>query len=201
MFPVQQAFPDQLSSNMDYHALLHTQIYDYFLSAGMYSCGQALLNSDYNLRHRAMHAAAQRCTTEPRIATPSLLYSGFGSSYSSPREEPYPTEQEHLSRAQTEPALLYQWFCTFWDTLNSTQAQSTGVTVQHWSSYPPDLPTHPLETEPMICQDLFSLPSFRYYQVFAFGSGQLRITLRQLGTKFPAERYRIDIVEKKKDKY
>ncbi|KAF5602020.1 SOM1 [Fusarium pseudocircinatum] len=182
MFPTQQAFPDQLPSNMDYHALLHTQIYDYFLSAGMYSCGQALLNSDYNLRHQVMHAAAQKCTTEPRIATPSLLDSGFGSSYSSPCEEPYPTEQEDLSRAQTEPAFLYQWFSTFWDTLNSSQVQATGVPVQDCLSYPPDLsvPTHPFESEPTICQDLFSLQS--------------------LGTKYPAERYSIDIVEEKQGK-
>src|SRR6478735_10384173 len=97
MCPVQQAFPDQLPSNMDYHALLRTQIYDYFLSAGMYSCGQALLNSDYNLRHQVMHAAAQPCTTEPRNATPSLLNSGLGSSHSSPCEEPYLTDPEDLS--------------------------------------------------------------------------------------------------------
>ncbi|KAF5671120.1 transcriptional activator somA [Fusarium denticulatum] len=179
MFPIQQAFPDQMPSNTDYHALLHTQIYDYFLSAGMYSCGQALLNSDYNLRHQVMHTAAQRCTTEPRIPTPSLLDSGFGSSYSSPCEEPYPTEHEHLSRAEAEPALL-QWFCTFWDTLNSTQAQATGVPVRDSLSYPPDLTTHPLESEPTIDQDLFSLQS--------------------LGTKYPAERHSIDIIEKKKGK-
>ncbi|KAF5647937.1 SOM1 [Fusarium sp. NRRL 52700] len=180
MFSARQVFPDQPSSNMDYHALLHTQIYDYFLSSGMYSCGQALLNSDYNLRHQVMQAAAQRCTTEPRIATPSVLDSGFGSSYSSPHEEPYPAKPDDLSRAETEPALLYQWFCAFWDTLNSTQAQATGIPVQDCLSYLSDPLQQPPSSEPMICPDPFSLES--------------------LVTSYTAKRYSIDNVEKKKRK-
>ncbi|CVK98227.1 uncharacterized protein FMAN_12276 [Fusarium mangiferae] len=159
MFRNQQAFPGQLPSNMDYHALLHSQIYEYFLSAGMYSCGQALLNSDYNLRHQVMHAAAQRCTNEPRNATPSLLDSGFGSSYSSPYEEQCPTEPVDLSKSETEPA-LYQWFCTFWDALNSTQAQATSIPVQDSClSYPPDLPQHLSESDPTINPDFLGLLS------------------------------------------
>ncbi|KAF4437612.1 SOM1 [Fusarium acutatum] len=165
---------------MDYHALLHTQIYDYFLSSGMYSCGQALLNSDYNLRHQVMHAAAQRCTTEPRNATPSLLDSGFGSSYSSPCEEPYLTDPEDPLRVETEPALLYQWFCTFWDALNSTQAQATCIPVQDCLSYPPNLPKHTLESGPTICQDF--------------------ISLHPLGTNQPTEQYSVDSFEEKTSK-
>ncbi|KAF5672839.1 hypothetical protein FCIRC_8273 [Fusarium circinatum] len=127
-----------------------------------------------------MQAAAQRGPTEPCNATPSLLDSGFGSSYSSPCEEPYLTGLEDLSRPETEPPFLYPWFCTFWDTLNSTQAKATGIPAQDCLSYPSELPQHPVKSEPTICQDSFSL--------------------QPLGTGYPAERYSIDNVEKEKGK-
>ncbi|RKK15625.1 hypothetical protein BFJ66_g17995 [Fusarium oxysporum f. sp. cepae] len=153
MCPIQQTFPDQLPPNGDYHTLLHTQIYDYFLSVGMFSCGQALLNSDCNLRHEVMDYAGQQSTTELDDVTPSLLDSGFGSSHSSPSERPYLAVPEDRSRPQTEPALLYQWFCTFWDTFNSTQNGAAGIPMQNCLNFPPNLSQDPFESQPMIWQD------------------------------------------------
>ncbi|KAI8402067.1 hypothetical protein FOFC_17372 [Fusarium oxysporum] len=106
MCPIQQTFPDQLPPNGDYHTLLRTQIYDYFLSVGMLSCGQALLNSDCNLRHEVMDYAGQQSTAELHDVIPSLLDSDFGSSHSSRSEQPYLAVPEDRSRSQTEPALL-----------------------------------------------------------------------------------------------
>ncbi|RKK19239.1 hypothetical protein BFJ67_g17517 [Fusarium oxysporum f. sp. cepae] len=159
MCPIQHTFPDQLPPNGDYHTLLHTQIYDYFLSVGMFSCGQALLNSDCNLRHEVMDYAGQQSTTGLHDATPSLLDSGFGSPHSSPSEQPYLVVPEDRSRPQTESALLYQWFCTFWDTFSSTQNGAAGIPMQNCLNFPPNLSQDPFESQPMIWQDSLEFQS------------------------------------------
>ncbi|KAH7205397.1 uncharacterized protein BKA55DRAFT_721444 [Fusarium redolens] len=168
--PIQQTFPDQLPPNGDYHTLLRTQIYDYFLSVGMLSCGQALLNSDCNLRHEVMDYAGQQSTAELHDAIPSLLDSDFGSSHSSRSERPYLAVPEDRSRSQTEPALLYQWFCTFWDTFNSTQNGTARIPMQNCLNFPPNLSQDPFESQSMIWRDSVEFQS----------------------TDHPAQRYSID---------
>lgn len=119
-------FPGQLPHTGDYHTLLHTQIYDYFLSMGMFSCAQSLLESDSNLRHKVMPGQRQHAATMPPPCSQSLLDSGLGTSYSSPGLGACSVAPENMLRPHEEPALLYEWFCTFWGMFESYQDAITG---------------------------------------------------------------------------
>jgi hypothetical protein len=136
-------FPSQLPPNGSYHTLLHTQIYDYFLSIGMFKCGQSLLESDGNLRHKVMSGPCQHTATMPPPSSLSLLDSGSGTSYSWPGTRESSAAPENMSRPYEEPALLYQWFCTFWDMFESCQNAITGSAegpMQDFARLPLNIP-------------------------------------------------------------
>jgi hypothetical protein len=153
----QVMLPGQLPPNgHDYHTLLHLQIYDYFLSMGMFNCGQSLLEFDGNLRHKVMSGPRQHTATMPPPSSPSLRDSGLGTSYPSLGLGSCFTGPENMSRPYEEPALLYQWFCTFWDTFESCNDGITGnaeVQVQECATLPLNISDRCFQPQPASCQD------------------------------------------------
>lgn len=170
----QAKFPSQLPLNGDYHTLLHTQIYEYFLSMGMFNCGQSLLEADGNLRHKVMSGPRQHTATMPLLSSPYLPDSGLGTLYSSTGLGACSAALENISRPCEEPAVLYQWFCTFWDTFESSQNGITGRAegqMQDCSILPLNIPDDCFQPQPMLWQDPIN------FQPVSSSALNLRLTL------------------------
>lgn len=152
----QVLFPGQLPPNGGYHTLLHTQIYDYFLSMGMFNCAQSLLESDSNLRHKVMPGQRQHAATMPPPCSPSIPDSGLGTSYSSPGLGAGSEAPENMLRPCEEPALLYEWFCTFWGMFETCQDAITGSSegqMQDYTTLPLNISNDCFQPQPTSWQD------------------------------------------------
>jgi hypothetical protein len=128
--------PKRMQVTPDTRSRLNTYIYDYFNRSGMWDCARALLNSD------SLVSVKKEPGTGGRDENGGLLGNGLGSDdmdtdskddIDSKRPEDLPPAA--VPQSHPESCFLFEWFCIFWEIMQSQNAQAGKSVVQPINQY------------------------------------------------------------------
>ncbi|KAM5374781.1 hypothetical protein ACJZ2D_006275 [Fusarium nematophilum] len=115
----------------------------------MFDCAQVLLDSASDIQQDASRLHVTRELHE----TPSSPCLRRGTPCSSPRKGSYSSAHHKPLEPQSEPALLYHWFCIFWDTFCSSNTDTGRLPTQDCFDIEQMLPLDAFDSPQILPQD------------------------------------------------